>query len=180
MRLHRAAASAIITAESTKCTPTIQGFRRSHTEKPPTTACTGIPANSRIASQNRSRYSVRRRITARTVSTATIPRSPVRVRLPNSMKPWIPISGTLFQESSVQRGQVGQPSPDWVRRTSPPVITSSRFASTDARAVPRTHPVTVSGVSTRQRRAGAESEGVRVWGCVLLVLKRTPRVLVVG
>ena len=54
---------------------------------------------------------------------ATTPSPALRTRLPNSMKPWIPISGVFTSESAVHFGQVGQPRPEEVSRTSPPVPT---------------------------------------------------------
>jgi hypothetical protein len=41
-------------------------------------------------------------------------------------------------ESSVQLGQVGQPSPEPVSRTTPPVTTIAEFATTEATASRRT------------------------------------------
>ena len=50
-------------------------------------------------------------------------------RLPNSMKPWMPISGVATREASVHSGQVGQPRPDDVSRTAPPVPTMSTWVT---------------------------------------------------
>lgn len=57
------------------------------------------------------------------VATAIINKTKVSRRLPNSMMPWIPISGTVTSDSSVHLGQVGQPSPEPVSLTIPPVTT---------------------------------------------------------
>ncbi len=56
---------------------------------------------------------------------ATITRTKVSRRLQNSMIPCTPISGVDTKESAVHRGQVGQPRPEPVSRTSPPVPTTS-------------------------------------------------------
>ena len=65
----------------------------------------------------------RRRISTTTIATATMPTMIDSSRLPNSMPPWMPISGVATREASVQSGHVGHPSPDDVRRTAPPVPT---------------------------------------------------------
>ncbi len=56
---------------------------------------------------------------------ATTPRPALSTRLPNSMTPWMPISGVFTSESAVHFGHVGQPSPEEVSRTRPPVPTST-------------------------------------------------------
>jgi hypothetical protein len=43
------------------------------------------------------------------------------------MTPWMPISGVATIDSAVQSGHVGQPSPDPVSRTAPPVATMSTW-----------------------------------------------------
>ena len=53
----------------------------------------------------------------------------VRVRLPNSMTPWTPSSPWGTYDRSVQRGQVGQPRPEAVSRTAPPVTTIPMLAT---------------------------------------------------
>ena len=58
----------------------------------------------------------------------------VSSRLPNSMAPCIPSSGWETKESSVQRGQVGQPRPEPVNRTRPPVTTIPMLATSEATA----------------------------------------------
>ena len=63
------------------------------------------------------------RKTVANVKRATTNKTMVRTRLPNSIRPWMPISAVEVRESSVHFGQVGQPSPDPVSRTSPPVTT---------------------------------------------------------
>ena len=43
----------------------------------------------------------------------------------------------LGNDAAVQRGQVGQPSPDPVNRTAPPVIMMPTLATSEASATPR-------------------------------------------
>ena len=74
------------------------------------------------------------RHTATRVPTATATSTYVSIRLPNSMAPCTPSARWGTNDSSVHRGQVGQPSPEPVSRTSPPVSTISVFATTDAQA----------------------------------------------
>src|SRR6478752_1520345 len=87
------------------------------------------------------------------MSAATAASAKVRSRLPNSMKPWMPISGVFTIESEVQRGQVGQPRPDAVRRTAPPVTTRSVWPIRDATARRRTRTSTVRGSRDARRLA---------------------------
>src|SRR6478752_155897 len=47
------------------------------------------------------------------------------------MMPWNPISGVVARDPSVQRGHVGQPSPDAVSRTAPPVTTRTIWPTRD-------------------------------------------------
>ena len=60
------------------------------------------------------------------------------IRLPNSISLWndcgCPLTGTY--DPSKQRGQVGQPRPDAVTLTRPPVTTITDWATT---AAPNTH-----------------------------------------
>ena len=53
----------------------------------------------------------------------------VSVRFPNSMIEWKSSAPCGVNDSSVHRGQVGQPSPDAVRRTAPPVSTMPMLAT---------------------------------------------------
>src|SRR6478736_3642358 len=79
------------------------------------------------------------------MSAATAASAKVRSLLPNSMKPWMPISGVLTRESLVQRGQVGQPRPEAVRRTAPPVTTRTVWPISDSSASRRIAGLTVVG-----------------------------------
>src|SRR3954467_15684809 len=63
----------------------------------------------------------------------------------------MPMARCGTNDCSVHRGQVGQPSPDPVSRTAPPVTTMSPLATTLARAIRET----VAGV-TAARRSWAE------------------------
>src|SRR5690606_17883346 len=153
------AATATTIAEHTKWIRTTHGFSRVRTVMPPTTACTTMPPPIAPASSRSSGWRRRERQTASTVSTAMITRRKVSSRLPNSMTPCRPISGVLVQDSSVHRGQVGQPRPLPVSRTAPPVTMSRALASIEAQAVARTQPVTSAGtryaVSRRRAEVGA-------------------------
>ncbi len=74
-------------------------------------------------------------------------------RLPNSIAPCRPSAPWGTNDSSVQRGQVGQPSPEAVSRTTPPVITMRMLT---------TRVVTASGYIHRRARLGAVPGGRRV------------------
>src|SRR5690349_12109624 len=69
------------------------------------------------------------------------------------MKPWMPIAGVFTRESEVQRGHVGQPRPDDVRRTAPPVTTKSVWPISEATASRRTRTSTVRGSREARRPA---------------------------
>ena len=60
---------------------------------------------------------------------AAMPTTEVSVRLPNSISLWMPCSwyGTGVNEPGTHSGQLGHPSPNPVRRTSPPVTTMPIF-----------------------------------------------------
>ncbi|GGD41162.1 hypothetical protein GCM10010915_22580 [Microbacterium faecale] len=63
-----------------------------------------------------------------------MPTTPVIVRLPNSMMPWIPSSAVGTSESGVHIGHSEHPSPDPVNRTAPPVAMISTSATNDNQA----------------------------------------------
>ena len=77
------------------------------------------------------------------------------IRLPNSMAPCSPISRVEVSESSVHLGQVGQPRPEPVRRTAPPVTTMTTVMTMAASAARRTVPG--DGV----HRAAMKASGLR-------------------
>jgi hypothetical protein len=80
-------------------------------------------------------------LTANHVAIAMAASTNVSSRLPNSIAPCMPSSPCGTYEASVHRGQVGQPSPDAVRRTAAPVTMMPMLATSDAHAHPRTNPV---------------------------------------
>ncbi len=79
----------------------------------------------------------------------------VSIRLVNSMIPWMPIAAVGARSPPVQVGQVGQPRPEPVSRTAPPVTTISTLATRVAKAVQR---ITRSGTVTCSAR---REKGVR-------------------
>src|SRR5699024_11857754 len=98
--------------------PSLRPF---HTATPPMAAWAGMTHNSTIDLTNRERCVLRSRHKARMVSTAIAAKTKVSSLLPNSIMPFIPISGVVTYESDVQRGHSEQLSPDAVKRTAPPV-----------------------------------------------------------
>ena len=96
------------------------------------------------ASVRRSRRTDRN--TTTTVAIAAAVRTNVSSRLVNSMTPWPASSGVGTKLVPVQRGQVGQPSPEPVSRTAPPVTTMTPLAIALASA-------------TRETVAGEKAEG---------------------
>ncbi len=132
LRSHSVVISATRTADSRKCAATVQGFSPVSTVMPPSAACTGMPRKPRTASRRRSRRGDRH--TTTTVATATAASTKVSSRLPNSITPCPASSDVATKLSSVQRGHVGQPRPEPVRRTAPPVTTMSPLATALARA----------------------------------------------
>src|ERR671927_610757 len=131
--------------DTRKCRPTTHGFSWVSTVMPPMIACAGMLASSPSASRNRSLRSLRRFHKYTSMSAATAARANVRRRLPNSMKPWMPISGVFTRDSLVHRGQVGQPSPEAVSRTAPPVTTRTVCPIRDSTAKRRMVESTVAG-----------------------------------
>src|SRR4051794_31392568 len=95
-----------------------------------------MPSNETTAHGRRSRRTDRN--TATTVATATTVSTKVSIRLLNSMTPcpanWL--VGTKLDE--LHRGQVGQPRPDEVSRTAPPVTTIAPLATAFASATRET------------------------------------------
>ncbi len=82
----------------------------------------------------------------------------VSSRLPNSMRPLMPMAEVGVRLSGVHLGQVEQPSPDWVSRTAPPVTTITTDITTVASAARRT-----KAALGCQRRA-ISSKGFHVFG----------------
>ena len=114
-------------SEKSRWNETIHGFRPVSTVSPPTRAWAGMLRPSQNESTRRSRRPDCQAL--RKVSTAMPASTKVSVRLPNSMTEWKSSAPCGVNDSSVHRGQVGQPSPDAVRRTAPPVSTMPMLAT---------------------------------------------------
>jgi hypothetical protein len=95
-----------------------------------------MPRNPSTASGRRSRRTDRNTTTR--VAIAIAVSTKVSSRLPNSITPCAASSGVTTKLSSVQRGQVGQPSPEPVTRTAPPVTTIAPLATRLASATRET------------------------------------------
>ena len=95
-----------------------------------------MPRNAATASGTSDRRPCRS--TATSVASATSPTAKVSIRLPNSIAPCSAYCAVGVYDSSVQLGQVGQPSPEPVSRTTPPVTTIAELATTEATASRRT------------------------------------------
>jgi hypothetical protein len=93
-----------------------------------------MPSASTTASLRAAADEPVQRHTAISVPTATATSTYVNIRLPNSMTPCMPSARCGTNDSSVHRGQVGQPRPELVSLTRPPVSTISVLAMTDAQA----------------------------------------------
>ena len=119
-------------SEISRWPATIQGFRSVSTVMPPITACAGMPSASTSASRRRSGREERQTTTS--VAMATAVSTNVSMRLPNSIAEWICSSPVGTNDSSVHRGHVGQPRPDPVRRTAPPVRMMPTLATSVAHA----------------------------------------------
>ena len=138
--------TAMIPMETRKCAATVHGFSPVSTVIPPTTPWAGMPRKATMASVR----SDRRRCssTAISVASATRPTTYASIRLPNSISPCSAYAAVGVNESSVHRGQVGQPSPESVSRTVPPVTTIAVLATTDATASRRTSLADAEGSGT--------------------------------
>ncbi len=91
-------------------------------------------------------------MTAPTATQMTV----VSMRLPNSIAPCRPVAAVAdVNESSVQRGHVGQPSPEPVTRTMPPVTMMRTATATAIVVVQRTAREWVVGAGlTARAQAG--------------------------
>ena len=119
--------------ESTMCSPTTQGLSWLSTVSPPTTPCRPMPRPIRMDSiLTRRARTVRKTVMA--VPSAMAISTKVSSRLPNSMKACHSASGCGTYEPASHCGQVGQPSPDLVSRTSAPVHTMAMLATRFATA----------------------------------------------
>src|SRR3954465_9006151 len=95
-----------------------------------------MPSRLRTARGRRSRRTDRN--TTTTVAIAAAVRTKVSIRLVNSTTPCAASSGVVTKLVSVQRGHVGQPRPEPVSRTAPPVTTIAPLATALTRAVRET------------------------------------------
>ncbi len=68
---------------------------------------------------------------------ATAATTNVTMRLLNSIALWMPIARCGTNDEPVQRGQVGQPRPEPVSRTTPPVTTMPMYETREAIAAGR-------------------------------------------
>src|SRR3954447_1030554 len=83
----------------------------------------------------------------------------VSIRLLNSMALWMPSARCGTNERPLQRGQVGQPRPEPVSRTTPPVTTMPMFATSEAIAAGR--------IQVRTQAGGGVRVGGRGWASVV-------------
>src|SRR5207237_323872 len=107
---------------SRKCDMTSHGFRSKATVIAPSGTCATVPAAAAAATHatDRRRPEVRKPIHA--VTTAESIAIPEMTRFENSTTAWYPVLGTRLP--AVQFGQCGQPRPEAVSRTRPPVTTT--------------------------------------------------------
>jgi hypothetical protein len=121
---------------------------------PPSTAWAGMPAKASAArgSSRRCRYA------ANSVATAIAPSTNVSWRLVNSMTPWNELAFVGLSDEPVHCGQVGQPSPEPVSRTAPPVTTITTLATTDASASSRSTRGDANHARTRCRSPAGTTE----------------------
>jgi hypothetical protein len=126
----------MMASELSRWKDTTQGFRSVRTVIPPTIAWAGMPRPRNSASVRRSRRPV---IQADTnVATAIAVSTNVSIRLPNSIASCRSSAPCGVNDSSVHRGQVGQPRPEPVSRTAPPVTTRPMLATSVAQPRGRT------------------------------------------
>src|SRR5688572_12240152 len=94
-------------------------------------------------------------------ATAITSRTKVSRRLPNSMIPWMPISGTGVIDPGTQLGHWEQPRPDSVSLTAPPVTIMPIWEIRDAIARACTRRVTfVGSLSAQLLEARTEDIGI--------------------
>lgn len=94
-------------------------------------------------------------MTTSQVQIATAATTNPSIRLPNSIAPCIPSSPCGTYDESVHCGQVGQPSPDPVSRTRPPVTTMPMLTATEAQPQRRTVSRLGSGTSRQKPLTGS-------------------------
>ena len=145
----------------------------------------GDPAEHRLGRDARARAAARAAAgraapscqAATKVATATAASTKVSVRLPNSIGRWTSSAPCGVNDRSVHRGQVGQPSPEPVSRTAPPVTTmhdvgdqggpgragaaSGRCRRGSAASLPRERPRGQDGADERPTRAARPARARR-------------------
>src|SRR5688572_14645529 len=131
---HRYDAATTSTIDRRKWAATVAGCSPWSTVNPPRTAWATTPPRTTTEAVRIARRGAHAQ-TARTVASARMPRTPVRERLPNSMYLWKPSACSTVGviDPSTHSGQVGQPRPLPVTRTSPPVTTMPTSATRLAR-----------------------------------------------
>ena len=117
----------MIASEQSRWKETTQVLRSVSTVTPPMIACAGMPSPRPSASSRRSRRPVCQAAT--NVAIAIAASTKVSIRLPNSIASCRSSAPCGRNDLSVHRGQVGQPSPEPVSRTAPPVTTSPQLAT---------------------------------------------------
>src|SRR5215211_446102 len=162
-RANRSAPSETTTARPTaaiarkKWLITSQGFRWKITVSPPrgTWATIATAVNADPSRIHRGSPATRRAKTAATIVVIIVRNA--TTRLPNSTYEWKPVSA-VGNGLSPQRGQLSQPSPDAVTRTTAPVTTTTKSEARAAYASMRN----VSGETQRRRarRAAARSSAL--------------------
>ena len=127
---------------------------------PPITACSTTPpgmVQASFTSRLRSGWSIWTRHAVMTAIAATTTTTPVSIRLPNSihwLSAWMPGWFTGTRLPATHCGQVGQPRPDPVTRTTEPVTPISACATTAAIPTPRC--TAAEGYGKRAMRAWRE------------------------
>lgn len=138
VRCHITVATAISAVDSRKWAETVYGLRPTRTTMPPRTALPMTSQNWVQPSRVRPRRHGFCERAAMIAQPTAAHRTYVSMRLPNSMAPWKPISLVAVRDWSVHLGHVGQPRPEPVRRTAPPVTTMTTVMTTAESAARRT------------------------------------------
>ncbi len=122
---------------------------------PPTIPCAMIPPSTPKASRCRRPRSGKRVSTTQIEARARMPTTPVSVRFPNSMRSWYWLASvrTGVTEPGTHSGQVGQPRPLPVSRTTPPVTTMPISPTRLAMRIGRAHAAGARGIQPGRREA---------------------------
>ena len=114
----------MIAIDSRKCRATSHGLRSVSTVMPPSTACAGMPSERSAAPAGASPALAPGRDQRERAATAPTHEGQLAVgELDDPVDRVLP--GRASSEAVVHDGQVGQPSPESVSRTAPPVTTMS-------------------------------------------------------